>query len=510
MSKSTLLTSRPWAIYVRVSTEEQATTGASLEAQERACRARLESEGLSLADIYRDAGFSAKSLKRPELIRLLADAEGNRLGGIIVWKLDRFSRTVTDFLGAIERLTQLDVGLISVQERLDTSGPAGRFTITMLMGLAQLEREQTSERVKSIIRYKRSLGEFTGGAVPPGLRSVGPAGHRILEVDPVHGEAVKSCWSKVIGGATLLQVASHLQAAGVATLRGKRWSKSHVSRLLAQRAYLGRLVDQANFDRCREALDRRYSPTFGRRAQDRSRCQPAAECEWLLQGIVRCARCGSALVGSRHGRNKLRYLRCSGRQKQGVGFCDMSNIPAQPYEKLVLDALRREVQDGHELAQALTDLLVQRRMAAQPELRRRGALEMERDDLKRQIEQMLDLSLAGGLQRAAVVGRLETLQRRVNEIEVRLAGLDGIASALANGQMNGEVLMASIKAAMERLDIAPPEHQRSVLLGLVEEVRIDRGREVVLTLALPEPLKMRNPPVKPVGTQVTNGDLDGT
>lgn len=296
MTKPMLSQSRPWGIYTRVSTEEQAVSGASLEAQERACRTRLESEGLAVADIYCDAGFSAKSLKRPQLIRLLADAEAGRIGGIIVWKLDRFSRTVIDFLSTAERLTSLDVGLISVQERLDTSGPGGRFMITMLMSLAQLEREQTSERVKHVIRHKRSLGEFTGGAVPAGMRSVGAVGHRILEVDPAYGASVTACWSLVIGGATLLQVADHLQEAGVPTLRGKRWAKAQVSRLLAKRSYIGQLIDQETFDRCREVLGKRYAPTFGRQAIDRTRCHPDAEREWLLQGIARCARCGSALV----------------------------------------------------------------------------------------------------------------------------------------------------------------------------------------------------------------------
>lgn len=176
-----------------------------------------------------------------------------------------------------------------------------------------------------------------------------------------------------------------------------------------------------------------------------------------------------------------RYLRCTGRQKQGKAFCDLPNIPAKPYEQLVIDALRREVMEGHELAQSLTDLLVQRRMAAQPELRRRGALEVERDDLKRRIEEVLDLTLDGGLQKGAASERLAGRQRRVIEVEAQLAGLDGIASALASGQMNTDVVMACLRGAMGRLDAAPPEQQRCILLGLVEEVRIDRGREVVLT-----------------------------
>ena len=199
-----------WAIYTRVSTDEQALNGVSLEVQERTCRARLESEGFRVAGIFCDAGMSAKDLRRPELQRIMSLVEAGQIAGIIIWKLDRFSRNVRDFLNTVERLNALGVGLISVQEKIDTSGPGGRFVMILTMALAQLEREQTGERVKAVICHKRSQGEFCGGPIPAGLRSTGPIGHRRLEVDPNHGPTVAKCWSLVSQGATLLDIAAYL------------------------------------------------------------------------------------------------------------------------------------------------------------------------------------------------------------------------------------------------------------------------------------------------------------
>ena len=222
-----------WAIYSRVSIDEQAVNGASLDAQERQCRSRLETEGYVLAGTYRDAGFSAKDLRRPELRRLMADVEAGRIAGVVVQKLDRLSRNVQDFLAITARLNELHVDLISVQEELDTSGPGGRFVLIVLMALAQLEREQTAERVKSVIRHKQSLGEFCGGPIPAGMRPTGAFGHRILEVDPIHGPKVARCWEMIVKGSTLLDVATFLNREGVPTgKKGSRWQKSNVSRFL--------------------------------------------------------------------------------------------------------------------------------------------------------------------------------------------------------------------------------------------------------------------------------------
>ena len=496
-----------WAIYSRVSTDEQAANGASLDAQERQCRNRLEAEGYPLAGIYRDAGVSAKDLRRPALLRLMDDVEGKRIGGIVVQKLDRLSRNVQDFLTTTARLNELHVDLISVQEKIDTSGPGGRFVLIVLMALAQLEREQTGERVKSVIRHKKSLGEFCGGPIPAGLRSIGPAGHRTLEVDPVHGPKVALCWSMVATGATLLEVAGFLSREGVPTgKKGSRWQKANVGRFLARPAYVGRLVDQESFDRCREALGRRYAPTFGHREGNRAACHPRTERVWLLQGVARCARCGSALVGSCHGRRQLPYLRCAGRAKHGVSHCDASNIPAVAYERAVIDALILEIGSGTELAQALTDMMAERRARAAPELKRRGALEIERDDLRRRIEEVIDLKLAGGLSKAATVERLETLQRLVNKVDADLLELDGTAASIQAGQLGVDLLMANLRTMIGGLREAPPEKQREVILGLVREARIARKQSITLTLAIPGTLKKAHPPAKPVGGLVSTGE----
>lgn len=504
------LTTKPWCVYIRVSTEEQAQQGISLEAQLRSCQAMIQAQGFPLGNTYEDAGVSAKDLRRPALQRLLTDARAGKIGGIVVWKLDRLTRSTRDLLQLTADMDTWGVALTSVQERLDTGGAGGRFTLTMIGALAQLEREQTSERVRAVIRHKQSKGEFCGGHIPPGLRSTGANGHRTLESDPEWGPLVAESWQRVIAGATLLDVASFLTQKGVPPARkGSRWQKSNVSRLLLRKAYIGRLVDQAGYDACRGQMDARYAPTFGRPAQNRIKCHPHTNRVWMLQGIARCARCGSALVGSCHGNGRLPYLRCSGRTKQGVAFCDARNIPARPYERLVMEAIVREIGKGEDLAEAISIHLAKMRSQAAPELKRQSALELERDHLKQRIDNLFDLYETKRCSAAELGERMEGLSKRKQEVLNELARLEGITAAIGSTQFNAHAIMATLRELAGNLLELDEDRQRRIIQSLVREITIDRAKSLTITLAIPDPVKKQYPPF-PVGTESTNGDLDGT
>lgn len=499
-----------WAIYTRVSTEEQAQQGISLEAQVKRCQGMLQGQGLSVAEVYEDAGFSAKDLRRPALQRLLADARDGKVAGIMVWKLDRLTRNTRDLLRLEEDLKNLRVGLASVQERLDTGTAGGRFSLTLMGALSQLEREQTGERVRAVIVHKKAKGEFCGGQIPAGMRATGPNGHRTLEVDPTWGPVVAKVWERVANGDTLLGVARFLTESGMPTPRkGSRWAKNNVSRLLAKRLYVGVLVDEATFERCRTVIDQRYAPTFGRTATNRSTCHPNTLRVWMLQGIARCAHCGSALVGSCHGANRLPYLRCSGRAKRGKGFCRGRNIPARPYEKLVMEALVAEIGKGTELAEAISIHLARMKAQAAPELKRRGALEIERDHLKSQIDGIFDLLLSKQIPPSEGNLRMTPLVERKEAINLELARLEGLTAAIVSTQFTTEYIMARLREMAGNLLELPEEEQRAIIQGLVREVAIDRAKSLTITLALPGPMKQQYPPF-PVGMPVSNGDLDGT
>ncbi len=205
--------------YTRVSTEEQATQGVSLAAQEAKLRAYCDLYGHELLEVVVDAGESAKTLNRPGLQRALAALKAGEAEGLLVLKLDRLTRSVRDLGELLENYFQRSA-LLSLQEQCDTSTAAGRLVLNLLTSVAQWERESTGERTRTALQHKKSQGVKLGA---PSLKD----GATIARAAALKAE-----------GLTLRQVAEQLTAEGFQTLRGGRWEAMTVKRLLDREASL--------------------------------------------------------------------------------------------------------------------------------------------------------------------------------------------------------------------------------------------------------------------------------
>jgi len=147
------------AIYARVST---ANNGQDPEMQTREIREYIERRGWIVADEYVDVGISGTKEKRPELDRLMSDAHRRRFNVVVVWRFDRFARSVSHLLRALENFKALGIEFVSFSEQLDTSTPAGKMVFTVLGAVAELERSLIVERVKAGLRNARAKGKRLG------------------------------------------------------------------------------------------------------------------------------------------------------------------------------------------------------------------------------------------------------------------------------------------------------------------------------------------------------------
>jgi DNA invertase Pin-like site-specific DNA recombinase len=147
------------AIYARVSTTNN---GQSPEMQLRELREHVERRGWNLVGEYLDTGISGAKDRRPALDRLMSDAHRRRFDLVIVWKFDRFARSVTHLLRALDTFRVLGVDFVSLSESLDTATPAGRMVFTVLGAVAELERSLVAERVRAGLRNARAKGKQLG------------------------------------------------------------------------------------------------------------------------------------------------------------------------------------------------------------------------------------------------------------------------------------------------------------------------------------------------------------
>jgi site-specific DNA recombinase len=218
--------------YIRVSTEEQASEGVSLEAQRSKLVAYADLYDLDLVAVEIDAGISAKTLVRPGLVAAFGRLDRGDVEGLIVAKLDRLSRSVADWNGLIDRYFGDRAGrkLFSVGDSVDTRTASGRMVLNMLMTIAQWEREIIVERTRDAMAHKRARSEWLG-QVPFGFDLAGDG--KALVPNPLELEALDRVRGWRAEGWTLRKIAAELTARGIATKQGRKaWNHATVADIL--------------------------------------------------------------------------------------------------------------------------------------------------------------------------------------------------------------------------------------------------------------------------------------
>jgi DNA invertase Pin-like site-specific DNA recombinase len=221
--------------YVRVSTDEQADKGVSLASQRAKVEGYCKLYDLELVAVIEDAGQSAKSLKRDGLQSVLAMLRTGEADGLVIAKLDRLTRSVSDWQALIDDFFGERAGqqLFSVGDSIDTRTAAGRLVLNVLLSVAQWEREAIGERTRDALRLKIGRGERCG-KVRFGFDLA--ADGKTLTPNPTEQEAIAIVQRLRAAGETLRAIAAELNARGVATKEGRPWLHTSVARILARAA----------------------------------------------------------------------------------------------------------------------------------------------------------------------------------------------------------------------------------------------------------------------------------
>lgn len=231
------------AIYARQSVNKKDSI--SIETQIEICKKEIKDN--SIIKIYEDKGFSGKNVARPSFQQLLSDVKQGLIQSIVVYRLDRISRSVVDFANIIDVLNKYNVSFISANEKFDTSAPAGKAMLYIVMVFAQLERETIAERIKDNY-YQRGLdGVWLGGPAPFGFKNtkITVCGKKVATLEPTKDlETVKWIFEQYLEPENSLgQIAKKL----VEMRKGEMWNNIKLSRILHNPAYVKADADIYNF-----------------------------------------------------------------------------------------------------------------------------------------------------------------------------------------------------------------------------------------------------------------------
>ena len=486
------------AIYTRKSTSSGlASEFTSLDNQ----RERAEALIASLADQgwealparYDDGGFSGGNTDRPALQQLLRDVETGLMDAIVVYRLDRITRSLADFVQIHKFLEKHNVALVSVTESINTQTPHGRMMVNVLLSFAQYERELAGERTRHKIHSSRRRGRWTGGTPILGYDTA-PEGGR-LTVNGDESDQVRSIFELYVDLGSLMKVVEELdhrkwRKKSWTTRDGKHheggpWNRVSLRRLLTDPLYIGmqKLGDEV-FDGEHDAIVSKSLFAKVQKLIDDNRSNGGVVHRnrhgALLRGILRCADCDAPMsfAPTKKGNKLYRYYRCSSSMKRGRASCPTGSLPADKIEALVVDQIRRLGESPELQAETLQQVF------AQVAAKRRG-LKAEAKRLAKQItiaektvaKLVHTLTDVDGDARSAVSNELEKAQEQLRSLETRLAEVRVQEADLAAQDVDE----ADVARALYEFDaiwevLLTPERER-VLQLLIGRVSYDRETE---------------------------------
>ncbi|MBY0312870.1 MAG: recombinase family protein [Phycisphaerales bacterium] len=480
------------AIYTRKSTEEGLDQEYNtLDAQRDGAVAFIASqkaEGwVCIPDKYDDGGFTGGNIDRPALKRLMADIEQGQIDCVVVYKVDRLSRSLLDFARLMELFERKGVSFVSVTQQFNTTHSMGRLTLNILLSFAQFEREIISERTRDKIAAARRSGRYALGKPILGYDYVPappPFTGRKLVPNQTEASLIREMFEMYLRVKSLIRVADACNQRGVRTkawttssgkaVGGRMFDKSIISRILRNPLYIGKVPHHANiYDGEHEAI---VSEDLFSRVQAQLKLGATeggslvrGSCTALLRGMVRCVACDAAMTATTAsrptagGKRVYRYYVCSSAGKRGRSTCPCPSLPGQQLERFVIEQFKAVLkQDG------IIDSVVGRAV----EIIRAAAEERiaERDGIQRQLDD-----------RAATLPS-PAQNRGIQRLKAALVAVDRQIAADRERLVDEDELAGAVESFDQVWGMLTVDEQRQIIVSMVESVSYDAATSSVTVL----------------------------
>ncbi|PFK01346.1 hypothetical protein COI97_15890 [Bacillus cereus] len=391
-------------IYRRVSTDEQAEKGFSLENQKLRLESFATSQGWEVVGDYVDDGFSGKNMDRPALKRMFNNVD--KFDVIIVYKLDRFTRSVKDLNEMLEKIKEHNIAFKSATESIDTTTATGRMILNMMGTTAQWERETICERVRDVFGKMREQGLYPNGKPTYGYKME----NGTLSLIPDEVENVKLMF-EMIKSHGQLHIAKTLRARGIKTTKGYDWMGSSIGRLLRNPFYYGEMEVDGKMVK---VTNKGYEPIITKEEFDivskiinkrvTNATRTKSETIYPFSGIVLCPVCGHPLRGDR---NKYKekyftYYRCKNIRE---GTCNSKRIRTEIVDRAFAEYISGSLNDPEIKIDQQED---------------ESMLRKELNNMSKKIERVKDLYIDGDISKSRYKEQIEKINNDMNAIQDRL------------------------------------------------------------------------------------------
>ncbi|MFC4321726.1 recombinase family protein [Litchfieldia salsa] len=485
------------ALYVRVSTEEQADEGYSIEGQIKALTEYCHRNNFEIVEKYKDEGISGKSMNRPALNQLLNDCTNKKFNLVLVWKYSRLSRKQKDFLNIIDHLEQHDVKFYSVSEAFDTSTPMGMAMLQIFGTFAELEGNQIVENVKMGMTQRAKEGKFNGGSML-GYKSV----NKELVIVKSEAEIVRRIFSMYVDGKGYKAIASKLNHEGYKTKRNKAFSITSVRTIITNPAYAGFI----RFNQVTDWSDKRRKGTNKNPIIVKGNHEPIIDIgvwdkaqailkqksykptktftgHFPLTTLLRCPDCGHGMIGHHNKKSKnsneyIRYYQCGNFHSKGSAICRSNSVRADYAEEYVFKRLE-EVTSNPSILKSIVDGVNAKIGTHKEPLRKQltyteEQLTLNQKNLNKYFSLFDNDRISADIMQSKIDSLAEerkVLQARLNEIKQQL-------EQPTIKELSYDKIYHSLKAFSKVLPKVSPEKQKHFLHSIINKIYINPSSNI--------------------------------
>lgn len=456
------------AIYVRVSSEEQAKSGYSIDAQKSNIEKFCKSNNINNFVFYIDEGYSGAKYERPALQELLSAIKDKEVERIVVWRIDRLSRKMSHLIKILEICESNNVIVNSMTESFDANTPVGKLLVNMLGSIAEFERESIIQRIEAVKETRKKKKRLPLGNPPLGIKV---ENDRFVQDE--NAFVIKKIFEMYLDGYKSKKIAKELNIKGYRTGANKEFTRASVWKIVKNPTYAGLIeidgvlvegnidpiVDRETFYRVQEIINsNRYDKK-----------KPAMK--HILTGIIYCGLCGAGLHTA--GTGKKRNYRCATRICYDVSKCDLPGLNADFAENEVYRKIFKIISSNlDEFIKPLTEKYEELKAESMGDRKQIKILKNKRSEIKANIDKYLSLFESGEMHFDSIRERLSSLEKRVSELDEEIANLEKKVGSETSYEELKENILFIMKNFRSLWNVADNNEKRNLIQSIIERINV--------------------------------------